>query len=272
MKKINIIIAILSLFAFNSCEDVIEIDLDNIDPKLVIEGIITDNQGAFTVKLSKTGDYFEPGIYPDVSDAVIVISDNSGNTETLQETEAGFYKTENTQGITDVTYFLSVNSDGKEYTARSLMPEKVNINTLSYEYIEATPRFDEGYIIYCHFIDPVGASYYRFKIFLNGILLNDSENLLIRDDKIFEGNEVEIPLMTETFSVNDTITVELLSINKETYNYYKTLINIVGGNTGGGPAGQMSGSTPANPESNLSNGAMGYFSAYTVSTNTIIIQ
>ncbi len=78
--------------------------------------------------------------------------------------------------------------------------------------------------------------------------------------------------MTETFSVNDTITVELLSINEETYIYYKTLINIVGGNTGGGPAGQLSGPTPANPESNLSNGAMGYFSAYTVSTDTIIIQ
>ncbi|MCK4664036.1 MAG: DUF4249 domain-containing protein [Bacteroidales bacterium] len=275
MKNRNIIIAI-ALIIFASCEDVIEIDLSSIEPKLVIEATISDKQEPYTIKLTKSGDYFEPGIYPAVSNASVVISDNIGNTETLQEVENGIYQTVNMQGEIGITYTLNVLSEGIEYTAESLMPEKVNIDSLSYEFVEATPRFDEGYMVNCHFADPLETkNYYRFKTYLNGELLNSSSDIYIRDDKMFNGNEVKIPLLTEIYSFNDTITIELLSLNKETYDYFNTLINIIGGNSEGGPmggGGPMAGSTPANPETNLSNGAMGYFGAFTVSSETIIIK
>lgn len=263
------------LIALVSCEDVIEIDLDNIDPKLVIEAAISDQPGPYTVKLTKTGDYFEPGIYPTVSNATIIISDNTGNSETLQEVENGIYQTTNIQGTIGTIYTLNVLAEGKEYSAVSSIPAKVNLDSLSYEFTEATPHFDEGYIVNCYFTDPLKAeNYYRFKLYLNGILQNSSNDIILRDDKVFEGNNVKIPLTTRTFLINDTITIELLSLNKETYDYYNTLVNIIGGNSGTGPmsGGPMASSTPANPNTNINNGAMGYFGAYTVSSKTIIIQ
>ena len=236
----KILISLALLFVFTACEDVIEIDLDNIEPKLVIEAVITDQTINQTVKLTKTGDYFEPGIY----------------------------QTTHLLGTAGVVYNLSVEVEDVEYTAVSEMPVRVNIETLSTEFFEATPRFDEGYFVKCHFTDPAGISnYYRFKIRENGILLNSSSDFILRDDKIFDGNSVQIPLAIKTFQINDTVTVELLSLNKDTYDYYNTL---VGGS--GGPADMMSSSTPANPVSNISNGAMGYFGVYTISSKTIIVQ
>ena len=58
--------------------------------------------------------------------------------------------------------------------------------------------------------------------------------------------------------------IELLSLDKQTYEYYRTLQDLLFSNP-------IFGSTPANPENNLSNGALGYFGAYAVSLRTLII-
>ncbi len=260
--------ALLLLLALTACEDVIEIDLDNIEPKIVIEAVITDQTVQQTIKLTKTGDYFDPGIYPAVSYANVIISDNMGNLESLLEVNPGIYQTTNLQGATGNIYELSVEVDDIEYTAISEMPVKVNIDTLSSDFFEATHHFDEGYMVKCHFTDPAGISnYYRFKIYENGVVLNSNSDFIISDDKIFDGNPVQMPLSIKSFQINDTVTVELLSLNKDTYDYYNTLIE-----SRSGPGGIISGSTPANPVSNISNGAMGYFGVYTISSKTIIIQ
>ena len=97
--------------------------------------------------------------------------------------------------------------------------------------------------------------------------INSISDFILRDDKIFDGNSIQIPLSIKTFQINDTVTVELLSLNKDTYDYYNTLI---AGSSG--PGGMMSSSTPANPVSNISNSAMGYFGVYSINSKTIIVQ
>ena len=61
-----------------------------------------------------------------------------------------------------------------------------------------------------------------------------------------------------------TYRIELLSLDKQTYGYYRTLEDLLYTNP-------FFGSTPANPNNNLSNGALGYFGAYAVSSRTIVI-
>jgi hypothetical protein len=58
--------------------------------------------------------------------------------------------------------------------------------------------------------------------------------------------------------------VELLSLDQKTYGYYRTLEDLLFTNP-------LFGSTPANPNTNLSNGALGYFGACAVSSKTIVI-
>ena len=66
--------------------------------------------------------------------------------------------------------------------------------------------------------------------------------------------------------VGDTITVEMNCIDDKIYTYFSALLQLSGG---GGPGG---GITPTNPPSNISNGALGYFSAHTVRVKTAVIE
>ncbi|MFC3157379.1 DUF4249 family protein [Chryseobacterium arachidis] len=66
-------------------------------------------------------------------------------------------------------------------------------------------------------------------------------------------------------TIGDTIHVEMQCIDESVYTFYSALLQLSGGGPGGGV-------TPTNPPSNISNGALGYFSAHTVRTRTAVIQ
>ena len=55
-----------------------------------------------------------------------------------------------------------------------------------------------------------------------------------------------------------------MSIDKSTYDYYRTLADLLYTNP-------FFGSTPANPNTNLSNGALGYFGSYSSSFKTLVV-
>jgi len=65
--------------------------------------------------------------------------------------------------------------------------------------------------------------------------------------------------------VGDAIHVEMQCIDQNVYTFYSALLQLSGGGPGGGI-------TPANPPSNISNGALGYFSAHTVRKKSVVIQ
>jgi len=73
-----------------------------------------------------------------------------------------------------------------------------------------------------------------------------------------------VPWDLEGFFPLDTVVVELQTLDLSTYDYYRTLFSILDGGLGN--------PNPANPESNLSNDALGYFGAFTISRDTIVIQ
>ncbi len=64
----------------------------------------------------------------------------------------------------------------------------------------------------------------------------------------------------------DTITVSLLSIDQATYNYFNQLNDILISDRA------PTALSPANPTSNISNGSLGYFAAYTVDTRSIVLK
>jgi hypothetical protein len=115
--------------------------------------------------------------------------------------------------------------------------------------------------IHCFFKDPVEKNFYRLKVFKNDSI--NTQNYRLYDDQYTNGEESELRVAYAT--VGDTFRVELLSLDQSTYEYYRTLSDLLFTNP-------IFGSTPANPNSNLSNGALGFFGACAVSTRTIIIS
>ena len=61
--------ALAAVALLNSCTKVIDINLNEADPKIVIEAELISGTHDFTVKITKTTDFFNPGQPVTVADA-----------------------------------------------------------------------------------------------------------------------------------------------------------------------------------------------------------
>ena len=262
-----IIFIFLSTVLF-SCEKVITLDLKTTAPVIVIEGSITNQEIPYTVKISRTTDYFNPGVNPEVSGATVQISDNIGHSETLIESSPGIYITQSILGTYGVTYNLNVKVDGKEYTATSTMPELTLIDSITINKSETVKGGMGGHknsniSVHCFFQDKFNVKeYYRIKPYQNGIA---SDNINIMDDNLNDGQHIDYSRIRSDFVIGDTVKIDLIKMDKLTYDYFLTLNDILGRDL-------QNSSTPYNPLSNISNGAMGYFGAVAIDTKKVIIN
>ncbi len=55
---------VLFIFALFSCTKVINVNLNNANPNIVIEGVISDGAGPYQVQLSQTVNFSDPNIFP----------------------------------------------------------------------------------------------------------------------------------------------------------------------------------------------------------------
>ncbi len=268
MKKRNLIFIVL-IFIFASCEDIIDIDLNSIEPRVVIEGSIIDDKQV-TVKVTHTGDYYDPIEYPAISGAIVTVTDEDGNSEILNETDvAGVYKSQDMVGKQQTNYKLKVEYDGEVYESESFLPKKLD-DWVSFFSIDTMDFGDTSFIftrLICGFNDIQAdtINYYRVKTYkLDDSLKGDGTFEIFKEVDLLEieGRQV-IPIRTD-FQLQDTVIIELWSINKDTYDFLNTLAEIAQV-PGGGPPPT---STPANPVSNITNGAFGTFSAYSLSVDT----
>ena len=263
MRTFILLVGFIALLS--SCRDNIDIELDSIEPRLVIEGAVTDINDTLQITITKTVDYFEPGVYPNISGAIITVADNMGNIHQLNETTPGVYS-EFLPGIEGTGYALAVELESKEYVADVEMPYKVFIDSLS---IEPTPNYLEfsgGYLVNCHFDDPPGVeNYYRIKVSDINELFDPDDQLFVYDDIYVDGNQITLRWDEEQFFPQDTVVVELQTLAESTYEYYRTLASLF-------ESGMIGSANPANPITNLSGDVLGYFGAFTVSRDTIVIK
>jgi len=140
MKKyIKIISASIFLISLFGCEDVIVVDLNSAAPRIVIEGEITNSDTLSFVRITKSTDFYQPGVYKKVSGANVVIVDSEGDSSTLTEVEDGLYQTNSIKGQSGKSYSVTVKAEGKTYQAESTMPRQVNLDSLSIE-LAPSPR------------------------------------------------------------------------------------------------------------------------------------
>ncbi len=250
-----------------SCQKVINIDLNSVSPAIVIVGNINNLPGPYTVTLNQTVNFSTPNTFPPVNGAFITIADNAGNTDTLVETASpGVYNTKKIQGVPGRTYNLTVKANGQTYSSTSTMPQMVTFDTLLV-FAYTPPNGGGGdttYLPDAIFLDPPGGThYYRLIETVNDTVLPD---IFAFTDKYFGATYINYKIYPysskKDLVLGDSVKVEMQCIDEGTYNYLNTL-------------GEASGSTnvtPANPASNISNNALGYFSAHTSSFRTVKVK
>lgn len=243
-----------------SCEKEINFDLNSSNPQLVIQGNINDQPGPYIVKLNTTVNFSDPNVYPPVTGALVIITDNFGSVDTLSETSPGIYQTHSIQGIPGHTYMLKVVNNDKVYNAISTMPQKVELDSLSF--IPAT--INDGYEIIPIYTDPtLPANKYRFIQTINNQL---DLSYFLRNDNDVNGLVNEVPLFESLLEIKtgDTVKIEMRCVDPDYYQYFYTLSETKG------PGGNT---VPTNPPNNITtNKALGYFGAYTSQSKTIVIQ
>jgi len=278
-RRIKNILPVLFVLAFIlSCTERIELPLDESSVKLVVEGTITTNTSVHTIYLTETTNYYYNQKPPAVTGAEISITDGETITR-LSETSPGVYQTSpGFKGVVGMTYTLNIRllkpiGGFSEFSASSVMKPVISLDSVATKFYE---EFGEQGLweVACWFQDQVTTDFYHFNLYRNNMLITHKlEKWLVTDDKFFNGEYVKGGVVTyldqnsdnEKLTKGDLLFVEMGAISREYYNYIQDA------------QAELRGSNPlfsgpgANVRGNISNGAIGFFAAYPLSSFLIVV-
>ena len=262
---LSILTLLATVVTFSSCEKVIDVKLDTADKKIVIDAVLTDQAGGCKVRISQTKNFKDDNSFIGVPGASVSITDASGTVVNLNETSAGVYEAPAFSGQSGSTYKLKVDVNGQTYNASSTMPQKVQLDSI---YISKIDFFgEEETFANVMFNDPGGVkNYYRFVQYVNG---NRTKGIFVMDDDLSDGKLFNSTLYffsedddVKLINPGDEVTVEMQCIDAATYKYWFSMDQSA--------TGSNQSASPANPVSNIDNGALGYFSAQVVQRKQVV--
>jgi len=135
------IILVSFLLICTACVDEYWPEINKYENLLVVDGMISNAPGPYTIKLSVSSSVDAPRYIP-LGGATVVIADHLGNTETLFEVEEGTYSTSpiGIQGIVGRKYRISITtSDSNNYLSSFVeMKSPVGLDSV-YAFTESQP-------------------------------------------------------------------------------------------------------------------------------------
>ncbi|MBB6271602.1 hypothetical protein HDF26_002059 [Pedobacter cryoconitis] len=250
----------LSLSLFSACEKVIDLKLDNAAPAIVIEGGVNDLNENQMIRITKTYNFYDANRFNGVGGAKVVLTASDGTLVNYTESSPGIYMSPKFKGKPGTTYKLTVNSEGKTYTASSTMPQKVILNLLTFKSVNLVDK-TRKYVTVIYDDPPGIPNQYHSIIRFKGKVKFD----VATDDRFNDGNKVNDILFYDLKDMvpGDTIAVEFQCVDKTVYKYFFSM----GQNTA-----EAQPVSPANPPSNFDNNALGVFSAYTSSSRKALVK
>jgi hypothetical protein len=267
MKNLHILIISIISISFTSCTKIIDVELNDSDPKFIIEANLIEGTNDFITKVSKTSSYFDNSSPTTVNNATVTLSDGT-TTQNLTNLGNGQYSLVGYLATEYTTYTLTVTEGTNTFTAVSTIPQKIILDTTTYIYQPASAFSDSGYTLFLNFNDPANIeNFYRGTLTVNGVDTKKVDDLYGFDDSFNDGNYIQIPVFGEVYQAGDVITTNLYSLNEANFNFFNTLSEIAGDGSGGG-----SSAAPANPENNWNNDALGNFNTVCVSSFTGTVQ
>ena len=246
------------LMVLGSCEEVIEVNLNDESPKVVIESFITNVDNPFNVKITKSQGFFNQRNFSTVNTATVQLEYLSVK-ENLISKGGGYYISPKTKGIPGRAYTLKITTEGETYSATVGLPPPVPIDTV---YFQPGLFQSDSLNIFIGFRDPpLTENYYRVRLYRNRrYAVND---YFLMTDAFSNGEKIVAPVYYRYFAPGDTAIVELLNLERCTWKYFKGLSeSILQG---------VNSQAPGNPTSNFTGGALGIFGAWGSSSYRVIV-
>lgn len=221
----KLVLLLTSIF-FASCQDVIQVDLEDKSGQLVVDGFISDakDEGRCKIMLTRTAYYFDTNPPKTVSGAVVTLKDNTGKTEILKENAAGTYTSDLIRGKVGNSYFLEIKTDGETYTSETKVLPVPRIDSIRYE-TKVVDNKEEVTLYYYGNELPEEGNYYRIKMYEDDKLLNKPLTILAFNDQFSNGRYYDgVKLNQGTpLKPNSSVRIELLSITQDSFLFYDDL-------------------------------------------------
>jgi Domain of unknown function (DUF4249) len=162
-------VVLITVFLFCTCIDPYTPKLKGYDSLLVVDGLITDANTSYTVRLSRT--FQNQNTSPVmVSGATVFITDDNGNNQNLNENGTGLYQTDSLgfTGMVGRTYTLHITTkEGTEYVSDPCPMQSVpDIDSIYFakdqELVNNSTQIQEGISIYLDSKAGDNNHYYRW--------------------------------------------------------------------------------------------------------------
>ena len=261
-------IVFLALFVFiSSCEEVVVVDLEEAEKRIVIDASIKWKKGTDgneqKIKISKTRGFYETDPIP-VTDANVTITTSDADVfEFVNDDEnPGTYITEQFEPVIGQEYQLNIQAEGQNFQATEVLKSVVPIDSI-------TQRNDAGFggdeiEIKTHYTDPAGIE--NFYLFNYQVSFIQIPTLEIFDDEFNDGNPIFSTYQEEDLKAGEIVNIQMQGISRQYYDYLFLLLNQIGDS--GGPFQTRPATVRGNiiNTTNEQNFPFGYFSLSEVDT------
>jgi len=293
----NSIIAFIIFTISYSCIDDYDLKHRYDDPRLVVEGVITNQNGPYFISLTKSrlgltydpyGTKYDPNSIirrqvgvERINDAEVYITDKTESvTDTLIKSWTlfrntplaydstgyfGLYQTKKIKGIPGHTYSLTVKWQNKEYHAECFMPPLPPMDSVQFNFNKGEVGKSDFNIPLLYFKEPQNEqNYYLFmtpgndRVWPYSILSDEYLKEYVNGLDVCKGVAPDYWMNAYPREGMMDYFIEMHSLTKEGYDYYKALIQMFRTDGGGYSP------SPASPPTNMDNGALGFFRASAV--------
>jgi hypothetical protein len=268
----KILILVIGLF-LTSCEDVINVDLETAQPKLVIDASINwyknttgNNQ---TIKLSTSTGYYSKE-FPTVSGASVSVSNQSNTVFNFVETpNTGEYKCTNFLPVIGEKYTLTVSLNGQNYVADEVLtPTPVIENNILQK--NNGGRTGDEIEIKFFYQDAAGVSNYYMNSVKTSYIAFPKYNATA--DNFFQGNQIVEFYSSKDLKAGDIVNINLFGISKRYYDYFNKILLVAGGENGPFQTAPVSVTGNIINQANIKNYPLGYFRLSEVDKRDYTIQ
>jgi hypothetical protein len=288
MRFNKYILSALVIFTLTSCEDVIEVDVEEGKVQLSVDAFLNNKNEVQKIKLLETKQFFselEQPIY--VADSVFVI-DNLNNKYLFEDQEGnGVYEWSDSVLVHENrTYSLTIIKDADVFTSESVSSPVPTIDSINWEYQAVGFTAENGgYTAEMVARDlPGQIDYYKIEWAKDGVYVKGNAINISVDGSFSETGAVDSGLFIppiSTFAAFDpedslgtgvVFTYDLLSIQESTYNFWTEVMNQRIDDS----LGALFATPTANVQSNIKSldinkTAVGWFSVSMISSHSQLI-
>ena len=235
-------------FSQTACEDIVEVDVEQKQKKLVVDAFIDNQLQTQTIRLTESIPFFDlPGTEPPVTTATVVLADTStGKIFPFIHDSMGYYRWNPNEMSGDTltvgsSYALFIIENGDTVVGiTTLYPTADRIDSLRTVPTKGNgpPFIDTGRYceIFAYDLPGIG-NHYWLKTFRNDTLLGDINDLNISQDMgnnsdgldgdlfLYPVRFTQLNQFLRPYIDGDKVRVEIHSISREAYYWFQLIYN-----------------------------------------------